>query len=446
VGTIVRNFKSASLIGFYIIIVLTPASMALLPGNPSPTGAVYRIGQSCALIGFMILALQPVLAGRLKWIENPLGLDAVMLYHKYADVFALFLLLLHPLLLAAGGAGIQLITSPDASWMIWAGKSALVIFMTGVLTSLFRLRMRFPFEKWRFVHDILAPALLVLAFVHSWFAGSDIRIPPLRRLWTGILGLSFAMYFYHRLIRPRLLNRRRYRVAEVVQETKRVWTVKLVPPEGTRRFDFLPGQFQFITFHRAQSALVEEHHWTISSSAFEKDTVCSTIKESGDFTSTIGLTRPGDTAAVHGPFGRFSFLRHPDENDFVFIAGGIGITPFMSMLRTLRDTRSAFPVLLLYANTGEDEIVFRRELAEIEAGGFPKLNVVHVLSRPSKEWRGGTGHIDREKIEQFCGDRLQERAFYVCGPKSLMRAAIRILRDLGVSKNRIHFEIFSFPN
>lgn len=115
--------------------------------------------------------------------------------------------------------------------------------------------------------------------------------------------------------------------------------------------------------------------------------------EVGDFTSTIKETRAGDRAAVHGAFGRFSYALHPEERDLVFIAGGIGITPLISMLRHMRDTRDDRSVLLFYANPAEDRIVLRRELEEIENGRHPMLKLVHALSHPDEGWSGERGQI-----------------------------------------------------
>jgi ferredoxin-NADP reductase len=232
-------------------------------------------------------------------------------------------------------------------------------------------------------------------------------------------------------------------VIDVKKEAGQVWTVKLAPPEGTEVFDYLPGQFQFITLKRRKDLPVEEHHWTISSSPTEKGYVISTIKALGDFTATIGETKVGDTATVHGPFGRFSHVLHPDEESLVFIAGGIGVTPMMSMLRYMRDTKSKIPVILLYGNRREEEIVFKDELKEIERGGHPALKVIHVLSNPGENWSGATGYIDREKIQKYCTD-LKGKGFYTSGPPGLVKATVKNLLDLSMEDRRIHMEIFSF--
>ncbi len=437
-------WRSLIYIVIYVGLVVSPLLIVTFVNPPSGQGIMYEIGKGFVLVGFMILSLQAVLAARLKWIERPFGFDIIIRYHKHMAIFATLLIFSHPLLLAIGGAGLPLLTTLDVPWYLWAGKVALPLLLISVLISLPQFPLRLSFERWRILHDALFPAIIVSAFLHSSFIGMDFQATPLRGLWIGMVVVALVVFTYHRFVRPLLLGRHRYRVVDVNQETKNVWTVVLAPPEGERRFDYLPGQFQFITFHRGQGLPTEEHHWTISSSPTEKGFVSSTIKELGDFTATIGQTKPGDTATVHAPFGRFSYVLHPDERDLVFIAGGIGITPLMGMLRHMRDTKAAIPVLLLYANKDEDDICFKEELAAIEKGGYPKLKTVPCLSSPSESWKGETGLIDRELIERYCGRDIQEKAFYICGPPGLLEATITNLRALGVPDSRMHIEIFSF--
>ncbi len=428
----------------YVGLVVSPLLIVAFVNPPSGQGIMYEIGKGFALIGFMILSLQAVLAARLKWIESPFGFDIIIRYHKHMAIFAALLIFSHPLLLAIGGAGLPLLTTLNVPLYLWAGKVVLPLLLISVLISLPQFPLRLSFERWRILHDALFPAIIVFAFLHSSFIAMDFQATPMRMLWIGMVVITLIVFIYHRFVRPLFLGRHRYRVVDVKQETRNVWTVALAPPKGERRFDYLPGQFQFITFHRGHGLPTEEHHWTISSSPTEKGFVSSTIKELGDFTATIGQTKPGDTATVHAPFGRFSYVLHPDESDLVFIAGGIGITPLMGMLRYMRDTKAAIPVLLMYANKDEDDICFKEELAAIEKGRYPKLRIVHCLSSPSERWRGETGRIDRGLIERHCGKDIQEKAFYICGPPGLLEATITNLRALGVPDGRMHIEIFSF--
>jgi predicted ferric reductase len=431
----------------YVLIILAPLTMVtyLNPVTLHQNGIIYETGKNLGLTAFMILMLQILLSGRFKWIERPYGMDILIRFHKHMAIFAVCLLVLHPVLLAGGGLGWKFLIKVDLPWYIMIGKLALLLLLVNVTLSLFQNRLRIKFEKWRSYHDILGPAISLLAFFHSWFAGQDLQNPPLKYLWPVILSISIGLFFYHRIIRPLDLACKPYRVIKVKQETEDVWTISLAPPPGIKKvFNYVPGQFHFITFHRNRNLPEEEHHWTISSSPTEKGIISSTIKLRGDFTSTIGETRIGDTATVHGPFGRFSYANYAHEQDLVFIAGGIGVTPLRSMLRHMHDTESKKPVLFIYANSDENNIVFRQELQAISSASYPHLNLVHILENPPRNWSGETGLLDKAKLERLCTNKLNKAAFYLCGPPGLIETVLLNLKDLGVPDKRIHLEIFSF--
>lgn len=427
----------------YALIVLSPLVVVVLTRPTTDHGFVYTVGKNLALVGFAIFAMQFVLSARLKWIERPFGLNLLFSFHKTMAIVASLLVLSHPLLLVFGGGERTLVLGPAVDWPIWLGRIALAVILFHVMLASFRLIIRLNYETWRFIHNAVAIVFLPLAFMHSWQAGGDLQLPAMRILWVALFAAAAIAYGWHRLIRPLILRQRRYAVTEVRREAKGVWTVALAAPAGVPRFDFLPGQFQFLTFRRAAHLPVEEHHWTISSSPTEPGVVRSTIKSSGDYTATIGETKPGDTAEVFGPFGRFSYVLHPEERELVFIAGGIGITPLMSMLRHIRDTRAKRTVTLVYANRTEADIVFREELAELQAARVADLKVIHVLSDAPAEWSGRRGRIDRDLLVLTCGPNLEAKAFYVCAPVPLMRRVTSDLAALGVSPVRIHFERFS---
>jgi predicted ferric reductase len=435
VGALLRIF-------LYTTLVLLPVVAASFLGESTP-GFLHEAAKNMALAGFTILVLQVVLAARIKWIERAFGFDILVRFHQHMAVFALLMLLIHPLLLAWSGGGWRLLIGLDLPWYIWAGKATLLLLVLNAVASLYRRRLRLTFGQWRSLHAVTGPLIIAAAFAHSWVVGDDLETSTLRTIWAVMLCAAVPVFLYHKFYRPLRLKSRAFRVVEVQPEAEDVHTVKMAPPEGEDVPDYLPGQFHFITFYRGRGLPVEEHHWTISSPPTEKGFVSSTIKSLGDFTSTIWMTRPGDRAAVHSAFGRFSYLLHPEERDLVFVAGGIGITPLMSMLRHMRDTGDDRSVLLLYANRTEEQIVFRKELDAIETGDHPDLRVVHVLSRPGEGWQGETGHIDRDRIAHHCGE-TEGKVFYICGPPALRESAISGLRELGVPDRALRLEIFSF--
>lgn len=436
--------KAVLLIALYSGIIILPVmTAALLTGEKE--NLLSALGMNCGLTAFMIVILQFVTAARIKWTERSFGLDVVIRFHQYLAIFAALLLVAHPLLLAAGSKNWRLLTSLDLPWYIWLGKIGLLLVLANVITSKFQRSIGISFERWRLGHDIVGPLILVLVFVHSLMAGDDLEIMAMKAYWVTALTVALVLFVYHKFIRPHALNQQLYTVSAVVPESGDVWTIKLTPPSGEAIPPYLPGQFHFLTFHRGEGLPVEEHHWTISSSPADRSHISSTIKALGDFTSTMGRTKPGDTAAVHGPFGRFSHALHPEEKDLVFIAGGIGITPLMSMLRFMRDRGEDREVLLLYANRDEKSIVFRDELARMETStGFPRLKAVHVLGRADDNWQGETGRVTGDTIDRYCGGDLAGKVFYLCGPPPMRKALTAALKKRGVADSQIRTEIFSF--
>ncbi len=430
----------ALLAAAYPVLILTPlaAFAALSPDSHHSPAA--EVGIDCAVVAFAILALQFVLSARLRWIEAPFGLDVLLRFHRTMAFVAMGLLCLHPLLVASD-EGWGLLTRWQVHWPLWAGRLALLLFFGHAAATIFRRALRLRYETWRRLHNAVAFLLLGLAFLHSWTLGDDFEGAAARAVWAGLLVVAWGAWLYGRLVRPRLLRRARYRVVSVTREAPRVWTVTLEPTEG-RRLRYAPGQFQFLRPHGG-AVPDEEHPFSIASGPSPGGLISLTIKESGDFTATVGALKPGDLATVHGPFGRFSHVFHPNADDLVFIAGGVGITPLMSMLRYMRDRREARRVLLVYANRVAADIVFRSELEAIESGGFPALRTVHVLSQPPAGWDGQTGRLDAKSLQSLCGT-LAGKTFFLCCPPAMASGLIRGLQGAGVGPGRIHTDYFGF--
>jgi predicted ferric reductase len=299
--------------------------------------------------------------------------------------------------------------------------------------------MRLRYETWRRLHSGVAWLLLGVALLHSLALGRDFQSEAARVVWAVLALVAASAWLYSRLVRPWLLRRKSYKVVLVASEAPKVWTLTLEPPVN-RSLQYAPGQFQFLRPH-CSSVLAEEHPFSIASSPSPGGRISLTIKECGDFTATIGQMKPGDLVAVHGPFGRFSHVFHPNGDVLVFVAAGIGITPFMSMLRYMHDRRERRPVLLVYANRDAADIVFRSELAEIESSGFPALATIHILSRPSGGWVGPTGRLDVASLRRLCGG-FSGKAFFLCCPPPMASGLIRGLRNAGVGPERIHADYF----
>ncbi|MGB6220032.1 ferredoxin reductase family protein [Haloferula sp.] len=437
------------LLGLYALVLLVPPLLGILgaaAGHADDT--LGRIGKNLGLIAFAMVAMQFVLSARIRWIERPFGLDAVLRFHRRMGMWAGLFLIIHPLLLALGESGPELLYKIEVPWFIWFGRIALLLVATQVAVTIFRRSIDLKYESWRQLHLVIAAVVLVLAFTHSWSGGGSLGSPAMKAYWIALATTAVGAQIWHRGLRPRNLKRHLYRVRSTKGESHEVATIVLEPDEGGPVAEFLPGQFHFL---RAVDAIVdiphEEHPFTISSCPTERRHFASSIKCSGDFTAKIPKIQEGDRFAIDGPFGRFSYVLHPAETHLIFIAGGIGITPLMSMLRHMRSThREDLSVTLLYGNTAAEDIVFHRELDEIAESGAPRLEVIHVLSHPDLAggWNGETGHINREMIAASLPNDLTKTGVYLCAPPGMMSEISGIILDLGVPKTRIHLEAFSY--
>lgn len=219
-------------LGLYALIVLTPLIIvgALRPATDH--GFVYTIGKNFALAGFTILAMQFVLSARLPWIERPFGLNMVFHFHKTMALVATILIVSHPLLLASDGSNWNLIFGPDIEWHVWLGRIALIMLLMHVLFALFRRVLAMNYQTWRFMHDIGAVVLLSLAFFHSWNAGGDLALIPMRFFWSTLLLAAMSAFFWHRLLRTVLLSKSPYEVTDVKKEAEGIWTVSLAPQKA----------------------------------------------------------------------------------------------------------------------------------------------------------------------------------------------------------------------
>lgn len=436
--------KAIFYILLYLIAIVTPLIGIIIFNPNTEEGFLDNLGMSFAILGFTILSFQFILSTRIKWFERPFGLDIILYFHRAMAIFAVFLLLIHPILLSAGSKGFSLLYRLDVSPFIWTGRGVLILLLIIIFISMYRVTIRMDFQRWLRAHSTLSIIIVLGGFLHSFFIGMDFEQLPMQILWIFLLVQALFFYVYHRNLRLKRLHRNIYRVVDVVQESHNVYTLKFQPSKGTAPLQYLPGQFHFITLHREDFQPVEEHPFTISSSPSQKDIISSTIKFSGDFTSTIHQTKPGHKVLIDGAYGRFSYTLFPEENKLVFIAGGIGITPFRSMLYHMRDTRSDKAVRLIYANRTQKDIVFFEELAELEKEDLPNLKVTHILSKPDENWTGQTGKLSGERIKQLCENDFYNLSFYICGPPGMTDKLALELRHSGIHYSQIHLEKFSF--
>jgi propane monooxygenase reductase component len=209
--------------------------------------------------------------------------------------------------------------------------------------------------------------------------------------------------------------------------TSDIWRLRLKPSEP---LEYKPGQYVDITIPGT------DEHRSFSMAGTEPDALEFMIKryDGGRFSGLLGDLEPGDELAVTGPYGVFT-LRPSSPRRLLFIGGGAGMAPILSLLRSLRESDSAREAIYYYGARTEADLFGLEEL-----GGLPGT-FVPACSEDSNGWRGERGLIT-EVVSRLEGD-IAEVDAYVCGPPPMVEAAIALLEAKGVPEAHIYYDKFT---
>ncbi|MFP4367736.1 MAG: ferric reductase-like transmembrane domain-containing protein [Bacteroidales bacterium] len=419
----------------YFILVLIPLAIALSGTIPSHRGFWLELGVSFGFIGFGMLCLQFLFSGRFKKIAPTYGMDNLLQYHREIGILAFLFIVAHPVIIIL--ADYEFISYLDPR--VNAIRAIALVFVTiavilVIITSIWRTAMSLEYEKWRLLHGLLSLSVIFIGAVHS------IQVSHyLDPLWKkSAIGLSFIFYGYlilhTRITRPWLMRKKPYKVTDVIPELGDSWTIK-IRPDGHKRLKYICGQFVWLTIKKTPFSL-QQHPFSIASSTRDKE-LSFTAKASGDFTSTWKDIKPGTKVFLEGPYG--SFVPERGKNLF-FIMGGIGITPAMAMLRTMRDNNDPRRAVLIYGNVTWEDITFREELEELSME--INLKLVHLLEKPPGDWEGERGLVSGELLQKYLPSEPEDFMYFICGPKPLMDISELLLRDMGIDWRLIYTERF----
>lgn len=233
----------------------------------------------------------------------------------------------------------------------------------------------------------------------------------------------------------------RIRLKERRRETADVMT--FVFDLRGQTIDFEPGQFLYYELDALDfpDDRGNRRHFSISSSPSEEGIVGFTTKLRGSgFKETLRVAPIGYELTCETPDGEFVMRQGDEERHHVFVAGGIGITPYRSILRYSADSNWPLKVRMLYFNRSSRDIVFRRELEEI-ARQMPGFSLVSVLTEPEDGWEGEQGQLDAQLLSRLVPD-VRGPSFWVSGPPGMVGAARSLLEEIGVPEENIRTDRF----
>lgn len=244
---------------------------------------------------------------------------------------------------------------------------------------------------------------------------------------------------------------RLFKISNLIQQTAKVKVMQLTHLQGGD-INFLPGQYVDIAFANDKGEAIEDEYnsFSISSSPLTKGFIEIVVLDLGDFRHRLYSSKIGTILNIKGPYGRFIYNEIRGVAP-VFIAGGSGIAPIMSMIRYIAKKYPQMGLALIYSCKTEDDIIFLKELKEL-AGHNKNFCCLLTLTRSSTDSRPSaasplanfvieTGRIDESMIVRNIKD-VASHSYYICGPYEMMIMISYILQKLGVAGRQINSELW----
>ncbi len=437
-------------IGPGVIVVLAAGFAALwFAAEPAGQPAASYLGQFLGAEAILLLSVGLILISTLPWVEVLFdGIDKAAIWHRRVAITGILLLIPHillaanphpsslgPLLAVIGAAGLALL-------VVWAvlprWRSVIPHVFHRPVLAVRRLpgarhlrRALGGYELWRQVHR-LTGLFVAVGFAHALLDGTPFAPSTLLR-WTFIVvgGTGLAFYAYRELLARHFVPMLDYQVRTVRPVSDGILEIGLKPLG--RPVSFAAGQFAMLFLEGIDGW--HRHPFTITSSPGDED-LRFAIRALGDGTSQLqDVVQPGMPAVIGGPFGRFSHAKGTPRQ--LWIAGGIGVTPFLSWLRDLGEHPPRGPVDFFYSSSDPD-LPYADEIRELAARS--DLVQVHISD-------GRQGHLTAERILAEAGGAavpLGQVSVFLCGPAGMVAALESGFHHLGVPGRNIHHEYFDW--
>ena len=423
---------------------LLPLLLWLLTESAEPRGRRFyskadlvNAGQVAGLVGMAMLSIAFVLSSRARFLEDYFGgLDKMYRLHHRLGQTAFVLLLIHPVAQALRfipdrfDNALLFLFPTHEKLAVNLGAYAFWGLVTLMVLTLF---VKMAYDKWKLSHKFLG-LVLVIGTIHMLTVESTpgrpvtvLQNPLLRYYMLGLAALGIVFFCYKLIVLPLLSRRHLYTVEAVRRLSDEVLQIELSPLR--RRVTFMPGQFVFVTFYQ-EGLSHEAHPFTICTVPEQRD-IALTVKALGDFTDALyRRLRSGAGAKVEGPYGRFDYRMGSPRQ--IWIAAGVGVTPFLSWARNIEQTQdSTYQVTFYYCVHSRSDAIQHQEFERIAAQRV-NLQVALVCSEEQ-------GHLRATDI-----GNLDDKDIFMCGPRGFTTDLQRQFLKLGVSGDRIHFEDFEF--
>ncbi len=390
------------------------------------------LGQLTGILGTILLSIEYLLSTRAKFIEKIFGgLDRSYVAHRLIGGIGFVLILYHPFFLSFDSSsllsGLMLHFLPGEVLSYNLGIFALYAYTALIFLTVY---VRLPYNTWKKTHTFMGVPLVIAAY-HILTIGSDMEnYLPLEIFILTLVSIAICSYLYKRFLYGRFSGQHKYKL-EKINTLGEIVEINLKPVGAPMQF--IAGQYVFIKFTSNEVA-PELHPFSISSAPGEP-TIRISIKKFGNFTKSLINLNENDNVTLYGPHGEFGTKSLESGKPEIWIAGGIGVTPFLSLLRYYSRQNSVKNITFFYCAKNTNDFTYKEEINSL-ASHLGGMKVIFYESDKN-------GHINGNKIEEM-SDGLQGKKIFLCGPKGMMTSLVSEFESKKIHPHNIIFEDFSF--
>ena len=398
---------------------------------------ITTISRVAALAGAYLALLGLLLVARITWIERAVGHDRLVSWHRKSAPYALFLILIHVLLVAVGYAANDKVQVAVELWRLvttypWMLPAfvGFLAFMAAGISSYKRVRSKIKYETWWTIH-LYTYIAIAFSFMHQVLTGVMFIGHPLNRAyWTGLYIFVAVTIVIWRIAIPLYKSVRfKLRVARVTVEAPGIISVH-VSGRNLHKLKAEGGQFFNWRFLDG-SRWYESHPFSLSAAPTANE-MRFTVKDLGDHSRSLISVKPGVRVMIEGPYGTFTKHQSHKSRPILLIGGGVGITPIRALLEELPANRD---ISLIYRTSNEEGLIFLDEITDLAKRKNVRL---HVLPGSRRLYPLDSAHLLK------LVPNVRESEIYICGPTSLTDLIRASAHELGMPKNRVHSEIFEY--
>ncbi|MCS7317715.1 MAG: ferric reductase-like transmembrane domain-containing protein [Candidatus Dojkabacteria bacterium] len=395
------------------------------------------IGELSGYLGIHLLLLQYFLSSRNSftvWFEDIVYLVKLhKIFGKYGIsfiIFHVFFLFLHYIINLDYNI-ISIDFSSNFGIYKFFGQLSFYIFLIVWITSVF-FRSKISYRIWKKLH-MLGYIAFLFVLLHSIFLSN--KDSYLINLYLSIGTFLFILILLHRFIKFAAILKHKLKVINVIRLNDNVTEIEL-HCSFVKKIKY--GQFMYLQI----SPFKDEHPYTISKVDIDKQAISFTVKHVGKHSTQLSGLKPGNFIYADGPYGVFTreIFDVNDKSDIIIISGGVGITPFVEVIRSIN--KLSKNVYLFYFNRAVKDIIYRDIFLE-KSKTCSNYKYIEILS-DQPDFEGEKGYFSVEILKRYVSGSLIDKKYFVCGPPKMIEFVMIQLKQIRVPLCNIYYEEFGY--